>query len=644
LLGGWLRRRAVARLQADGSAEAMRVLADAAAEGGVLRRPALAALARLAADGNTPAREALCRLVLYHDDRDARATALQAGYAPHEETRRALFYFLTEQWKEYEGLDFDHQLLRAAHATADHHLRRRIADRARHAGRLEWVEVVAGGRQGQRLAAMTAREWKTALTVLTDARRADDLWRLAQEAPPRWSARLLHALGRLDWSPARGDHAGFRELLRLANLYPDDDLTGLLSAGPILTGHEGGVRCLALHPAGRLAATGGDDHTVRLWALPDGKLLRTCEGHRAAVTCLAVTPDGRTLASGSKDHRVFLWHLPDGERVRDLEGHDSAITCMAVTPDGKALASAAVGGGVQLWKLPGGDWVRLLEGHDRAVQSLAVSPDGRWLATASADCTVRLWELPEGRAARTLEGHRTLERDAVLCLAFCPDGRTLASGGTDGCVRLWSVPGGGLERKLPGHQGAVTTLAVGPTGDVLLAGSEDQTIRIWRLPDGRMLHRLCGHCGPVTGLALADEGRLAASVSGAGWGPDHSVRLWRLPEGAGVKTLNGHHRGVNALAFYPDGRLLVTASADGTARVWTAELARLAELPAGRATFDDLARAEALRRADTLLEAEERALDFIVALLRWRRRGDIVVEDAAPRVLDVGEFDIEIDG
>jgi WD40 repeat protein len=155
---------------------------------------------------------------------------------------------------------------------------------------------------------------------------------------------------------------------------------------------------------------------------------------------------------------------------------------------------------------------------------------------------------------------------------------------------------------------------------------------------------LPGHSGPVTGLALAADGGLAASASGAGWGPDHSVRLWRLPEGEWVKTLNGHGRGVNALAFHPDGRLLVTASADGTARVWTAELTRLAELPAGRATFDDLGRAETLRRADALLEPEERALDFILALLRWRRRSDILVDDAAPRVLDVGEFDIEIDG
>jgi hypothetical protein len=37
-------------------------------------------------------------------------------------------------------------------------------------------------------------------------------------------------------------------------------------------------------------------------------------------------------------------------------------------------------------------------------------------------------------------------------------------------------------------------------------------------------------------------------------------------------------------------------------------------------------------------------LGFIAALLRWRRRSDILVDEAAPRVIELGEFDIEIEG
>jgi WD40 repeat protein len=36
-------------------------------------------------------------------------------------------------------------------------------------------------------------------------------------------------------------------------------------------GHVGPVRCLAVSTDGTLVVTGGDDHTVRVWALPAGQ-------------------------------------------------------------------------------------------------------------------------------------------------------------------------------------------------------------------------------------------------------------------------------------------------------------------------------------------------------------------------------------
>ena len=37
-------------------------------------------------------------------------------------------------------------------------------------------------------------------------------------------------------------------------------------------------------------------------------------------------------------------------------------------------------------------------------------------------------------------------------------------------------------------------------------------------------------------------------------------------------------------------------------------------------------------------------MDFIAALIRWRRRSDILVEESGPRVIEIGAFDIEIEG
>jgi hypothetical protein len=113
LIGAWLRRKAVGELARDGSSESIVMLAEAA------ERPA-----------DERFRQSLTEAV-------ERLKAHQ----------RALFYFLTGQWEQYESLDFDHTLLRMVYEAGHEDLRKRIAEQARRAGRVDWVEVVTGGRR-----------------------------------------------------------------------------------------------------------------------------------------------------------------------------------------------------------------------------------------------------------------------------------------------------------------------------------------------------------------------------------------------------------------------------------------------------------------------------------------------------------------
>jgi WD40 repeat protein len=644
--GAWLQNQALTELFEDGSAEAVRLLAEAVveAEEETLGDAALHSLGRLAAQGNVAAQEALCRLVIQYDHPRAGKIVMAAGYLPHDESKRALFYFLTERWDEYESLDFDHRLLRAAYDAGDARLRSRVAAKARQAGRLEWIDVVSGGKQGRRLGIMSQAEWQTALTVLQARKRWPDLWRLAQEAPPKWSAKILRRLRKVRWPIPEQDRAGFHELARLAGRWPDSDFHGLMHHRATLEGHQHEIRCLAITPSGKTLASGSADHTVRLWDLTEGRLLGILEGHSGWVNCLAIDPSGTLLASAGRDGQICLWRLPSGRTGKRLEGHSQTVFCLAISPNGTLLASGSSDRTVRLWNLPTGDQLTTLEGHDGGVSCLAISPDGQVLASGSADGTVRLWSLPAGRLLRTLDGHHGEEMDGVLCLAFSPDGGLLASGGVDSDILLWGLPDAKLLETLEGHRECVYALAVSPDGKLVVSGGGDQALRLWRLPGGKLLATLEGHVSASSSLVISPDGEILASASGGGWGLDHTVRLWSLTKRRPLRILTGHTRYATCLALTPDGQTLASGSGDNTIRLWSAELSRLSRLPVARATIKDLEWVQSALAAPETTRAEKEALLFLAALMRWRRRSDILVDEAAPRVIELGAFDIEIEG
>lgn len=90
-----------------------------------------------------------------------------------------------------------------------------------------------------------------------------------------------------------------------------------------LSGHGGGILDLAVSPLStNILASAAADNTVRLWNLHPAYAEQPCvalfagEGHRSQVLVISFHPNGRWLLSGGVDHAVCLWAVPD---LQDLE-------------------------------------------------------------------------------------------------------------------------------------------------------------------------------------------------------------------------------------------------------------------------------------------------------------------------------------
>ena len=109
----------------------------------------------------------------------------------------------------------------------------------------------------------------------------------------------------------------------------------------VIKAHLKYVDGLAFSPDGKILASFSGD--IKLWSLPDGKLLTILEGHKKSVNAVAISHNGKILASGSTDETIKLWSLSDGKLLATLEGHTKEINALASSPDGKNLGIRFMG-------------------------------------------------------------------------------------------------------------------------------------------------------------------------------------------------------------------------------------------------------------------------------------------------------------
>src|SRR5262249_21228155 len=121
-------------------------------------------------------------------------------------------------------------------------------------------------------------------------------------------------------------------------------------------GHSGVVAAMAYAPDGKVLATGGWDHTVRLWDAADGKPLRTLHGPDAPVRVLAYAPDGQSLAAGGWAP-VVIWDPHTGKKKQELGG--PWAHSFSFSSDARDFAAGVFAAEPHLWQLQKDLWVPL---------------------------------------------------------------------------------------------------------------------------------------------------------------------------------------------------------------------------------------------------------------------------------------------
>ncbi|PNH11034.1 WD repeat domain-containing protein [Tetrabaena socialis] len=337
-----------------------------------------------------------------------------------------------------------------------------------------------------------------------------------------------------------------------------------------LAGHfksNGAVNSVAFSPDGQQLASGGGDHTLKIWDTAMGQCIATLKGHMDEVRSVTFSPDGTQLASGSDDMTLRLWDAATGQCIATLEGHSGGVTSVSfISMDGcMQLASGSQDKTLRLWDTASRQCMAMLEGHMEKVTSLAFSLDCRKLASSSLDKTLRLWDTATRLCTATLEGHTA----NFTCVVFSPDGCQLASGSDDQTLWLWDVATGQCTATLEGHTGEVMSVAFSPDGLQLASSGEHSdgttaNVLLWdvatRQCTATLKHSMTDSVVCVT---FSPDGRQLASGD-----YDGSLRLWDTAIDPATRSHQGDIGEVYSVAFSPDGLLLVSCCLDLTLRLW----------------------------------------------------------------------------
>ncbi|CEL57547.1 F-box/WD repeat-containing protein pof11 OS=Schizosaccharomyces pombe (strain 972 / ATCC 24843) GN=pof11 PE=1 SV=2 [Rhizoctonia solani AG-1 IB] len=289
--------------------------------------------------------------------------------------------------------------------------------------------------------------------------------------------------------------------------------------------HFGSVLNLAI--SGEWMVTGGSDGQVVVWNLITGAVHKSRRDTEDSVLC--VRASSNTVVACGKDRHLRIYSLPDLKLVHILVSHRAAVNALSLSPDGLFVISASGDRSIRIWDTVTGKIVASLEGwHSRGIASIDFHPP--YIVSGSSDKHIRVFnlqtregwstccdsthtarpELPENLPSSLTS---SLDLETPVAPPRPPMPLAASSQLCQSCNGLGTVA-----KPRAGHKDLVRTVAM--NNDFVVSGSYDETIKVWDRRTGALLGDLTGgHTGRVFGVVF-DSTKIISC------GEDQKICIW----------------------------------------------------------------------------------------------------------------------
>jgi WD40 repeat protein len=171
--------------------------------------------------------------------------------------------------------------------------------------------------------------------------------------------------------------------------YQNQDMTGH---------HTARVHSISFSRDGRLAISGSEDNTVKIWDTTTARCLTTLSGHPNGVYQVLFSPDSILCASWGGDHVIRIWDVRNGRPAMILGRDLHSVRGICFSPNGGQLVSVKQLHSpdiflVELWDVTRGGrlaWAEIEDGHTSDdYRNLSFGVDGTSIVLRFVDKTYR---------------------------------------------------------------------------------------------------------------------------------------------------------------------------------------------------------------------------------------------------------------
>lgn len=282
------------------------------------------------------------------------------------------------------------------------------------------------------------------------------------------------------------------------------------------------------------------------------------KGHSGDITAIAFNHDGKLLASAGSDHLIKLWHVPTGKEMASFNSASfQQIINLQFKGDNDFLLVQYDDGSVHTWDIANSAL------HSKAKPARAIIHDP--INYMSRDSSFRIYidrfylrreQRPSGKVLFSKVPVDISKNFKTV--AVSEDEAVIVTGNEDGKVYVYDLNKGKSLAILDGHYSVVNSVCFAPGGGMFATASADRSIIIWNTETRQQLKRLFGRSYRFEALAFNHAGTQLAVGDELGKGRIIDLRSSRVR----VAVSSWHDQKVSSIAFSGDDSTLYSGGYD----------------------------------------------------------------------------------